>query len=268
MNFMLLMLNTRIDRLSKLIAFMNKQNNQDNGSTVRIRNMNGYTRYVITDPNDHNKEIYIGEKDLGLVRSVAQRGYNQKVISVAEKELSFLKRVVMRYPTKPEDVYRQLDDARKALVEPVVLDDELYAQKWLEKPYVGRVIEKDVITFPTVNGERVISKSEKIIADSLYRLGIPYKYDCPLNLTGEDGRTQTKYPDFTTLNVKRRKEYYVEHLGMMDDPGYIERNLKKIELYERNGIYPGDNLILIHETSLRPLDVEIMERMLARFLLE
>jgi len=65
----------------------------------------------------------------------------------------------------------------------------------------------------TAKGERVRSKSEIIIADSLMRAGVPYRYEFPIILNGY-GKI---YPDFTVLNVGLRKELYWEHLGMMDD---------------------------------------------------
>ena len=48
----------------------------------------------------------------------------------------------------------------------------------------------------TIKGERVRSKSEKIIADELYRYQIPYKYEFPLTLATHNRNIQL-YPDFT-----------------------------------------------------------------------
>ena len=268
MDLYMSLINERIERLSKAIDYWSVKKKKKHTDALRIRTIKGKTRYWSVNQNDSQKEKYISSKDMDRIRSLAQNGYDEKVIMSAQKELEFLRKFISKYPVKPEDIYHQLDEVRKGLVEPFVYDDEMYAQRWVDKQYCSRTIDDDIPTFKTAKGEMVISKSEKIIADSLFRLGIPYKYDCPLKLLDENGRVLTKYPDFTALNVKRRKVYYVEHLGMMDDPGYIERNLKKIDLYERNGIYPGDNLILIHETSKKPLDVDVMEKMLKRFLIE
>ena len=56
----------------------------------------------------------------------------------------------------------------------------------------------------TENGERVRSKSEKILADYFYRQNILYKYEKPLYLKGYG----TVYPDFTFLSSKTGKEIY------------------------------------------------------------
>lgn len=115
----------------------------------------------------------------------------------------------------------------------------------------------------TERGEKVRSKSEKILADKLYSMGIPYRYEYPLKL----GRYGTVYPDFTLLNVKTRKEYLLEHFGMMDNPEYCQKALLKIEEYARCGIYPGKNLLCTFETSRKSPNMTIIEQMLDKFLL-
>lgn len=54
---------------------------------------------------------------------------------------------------------------------------------------------------------------------------------------------------------------------MMDDPGYLEEALKKIERYERNGIFPGDRLITTFETFRSPIDTRIIDLIIRKYLL-
>ena len=136
-------------------------------------------------------------------------------------------------------------------------------QKWLSIPYQGKSFDDHTPELYTTKGERVRSKSEIIIADSLMRADVPYRYECPLVLKGY-GKV---YPDFTVLNVKLRKELYWEHLGMMDDSEYVEHALQKIATYEQNGIFPGDNLILTYETKQNPVNQKIITLMIQRYLL-
>ena len=46
---------------------------------------------------------------------------------------------------------------------------------------------------------------------------------------------------------------------MMDDPEYAANALMRIDLYERNGIFPGDRLIITHETGRQPLRTRLIE---------
>ena len=114
----------------------------------------------------------------------------------------------------------------------------------------------------TNRGERVRSKSEKIIADKLLNEGIPYRYECPIRL----GNT-ILYPDFTALNKRTRKEFYLEHLGMMDDPNYCNDTISRIELYEKHGLFPGESLLLTFETKNRPLDSRVLDIIVRKYLL-
>ena len=103
----------------------------------------------------------------------------------------------------------------------------------------------------TDRGERVRSKSELIIANLLSKEGIPYKYECPLRLKGFG----TVHPDFTALRRNARREIYWEHLGMMDDPEYTARAVRKISAYILNGFYPGEDLIITAETNASPINI-------------
>ena len=108
----------------------------------------------------------------------------------------------------------------------------------------------------------VRSKSEKIIADLLYRKGIPYHYEPELIL-----RDGTKiYPDFAVLNLKHRKTIYWEHLGMMEDPEYSEKAVRKISAYIKNGIFPGEQLILTAETKEFPVNVREVKILIQHYL--
>ena len=114
--------------------------------------------------------------------------------------------------------------------------------------------------FVTLNGENVRSKTEKIIADLLYHLDIPYVYECPLQLS--DGKV---YPDFTILNKRTRKVYYLEHFGMMDKPEYAAAAIQKIKRYEKSGYYIGEDLLATLELSDAPLGTKELERMIRKY---
>ena len=85
----------------------------------------------------------------------------------------------------------------------------------------------------TDRNERVISKSEVIVANTLARHGIKYSYEKPLKLYGRDRPVK---PDFTI--EYDGKTYYWEHLGMLLQEGYRNKWLLKLELYRKNGIEP------------------------------
>ena len=74
------------------------------------------------------------------------------------------------------------------------------------------------------------------------------------------------YPDFTFLSSKTRQEIYWEHEGMMDDEIYARNAIRKIHTYEKNGIYPGERLILTFETKAVALDTQIVKELVCKYL--
>lgn len=90
-------------------------------------------------------------------------------------------------------------------------------------------------------GERVRSKSEQILANTLYAYGIPFHYEEEFFYSvGNIGRI---YPDFTIF-LPSGDIIIWEHLGMLSIEQYCINNARKLNIYQQNGFTIGDNLIL------------------------
>lgn len=231
--------------------------------TLRICNSRNRTQfYQRIDPTDFNGS-YIGEKEFQIARDLAQKDYDKKVLRAIEKEINVISKFLTNYPeVNAEQVYGKLHKVRQKMTEPIRESEEEYVCKWEEVSYQGKGFADNAPEFYTMKEERVRSKSELIIADILNREGIPYRYEYPIYLKGQ-GRI---YPDFTVLNVKKRKELYWEHLGMMDDSAYAEKAFQKIATYEKSGFFPGDKLILTYESKNVPLSQKQIMLMIQQYL--
>lgn len=217
--------------------------------------------YHRKNPKDFNG-VYIKEKDRKLARKLAQKDYDERVLKSAETELKAIEKYLSCVPAIPaEQIYENLHQGRQQLIRPVVESTQQYIQNWESVVYQGKTFDIPAPEIYTEKGERVRSKSEVIIADSLYKEGIPYRYEYPLHLKGWG----MVYPDFTLLHVGDRKEIYWEHFGMMDDPEYAEKAIEKIALYEQNGIFPGENLILTYETKKNPINRKVVQMLIKRY---
>ena len=69
------------------------------------------------------------------------------------------------------------------------------------------------------------------------------------------------------MNKRTSKLFIYEHLGRMDDTEYVAKNIRKMELYEKNGYILGKNLIITHETSKSPLNMNIVDDYIKTFLM-
>lgn len=230
------------------------------GNIRIVRRKNRTEYYYKTGEKGAKKNgTYIKNSERDLVQRIIQKQYDESVIAYAEERMQSIKRFIKAYgKTNLGRVFQKLNSDRKAFVANPILSDEEYIKQWECTPYEGNTNYEIKGEIVTEKGEYVRSKSEKIIADKLYMLGIPYRYECPLVM--DNG--VIVYPDFTILKVDTREEVYLEHFGMMNDLRYVERAMHKLDMYARNGIYIGVNLWLTFETQDNPLNTRGLDEML------
>ena len=196
--------------------------------------------------------------------ALAQRNYDQAVLKYAKEELRLISQLAKkRAAHNIEGIYEEYGLARRALVNPIWVPDDEFVAKWQQRKYKKRVFKEGEPEFFTKRGERVMSKTEILIANILADLGVPYLYEYPLYLTAR-GWIKT---DFATLNVRTRRIRFWEHFGKMGDPDYCADRLEKILDYERDGYFPGTHLIITHETQDRPADTRLLEAVARHYLL-
>nr|WP_283793533.1 RecQ family ATP-dependent DNA helicase [Bacillus sp. LS15-K4] len=100
--------------------------------------------------------------------------------------------------------------------------------------------------YTTEKGDKVRSKSEVIIANTLYNKNVPYEYEEAL-LAPNRKRIS---PDFTIkLN---EKTYFLEHIGMLNNEQYSERWLEKRKLYDE---FYKENLLITYESPNLATDI-------------
>lgn len=236
--------------------------------------------YQITEPGDTHG-TYIPRAKLPLARRLAQKDYDTRLIKQLIQEIRALQKYLAQ--TKGGNnckasgdsagrgsstdsaltaIYTKLCPARQSLVTPITLTDAQYAAQWQAVSWTGLPFTPDSDDYITARGERVRSKSEVIIADTLARHGIPYRYEYPLEL--KNGHII--HPDFLCLNVRTRAEFYWEHFGLMDDPDYLERTLGKLKDFAENKILPGKNLLFTMESTACKLSTRQIENLINEFL--
>lgn len=228
--------------------------------SLRISNNRGRVEYYYKSKGIRSGNgKYIKKKDYELAQKLAQRDYDIQVIKKGQERIKEIKRFIDTYEkTDLGELYQKINKCRRELISPFIVSDEEYVQCWQEVKYEGKSFFDETQEIITERGERVRSKSEKIIADKLYALGIPYRYEYPLVLEGNI----KLYPDFTILRMPMREEVYLEHLGMLDDSNYMDSVSYKMHIYERNEIYLGVNLFITHETKKYPLNTRVLEQLI------
>lgn len=241
--------------LKQVITAKQKDLSNAPENILRCRQQGNHYYYYLKGTEHDAKEQYLPVKEKDAAIAVAQSDYDRRVLKLAQKELEQIKRLLLLYENgAADDVYEKMCAARQFLITPLELPDRMYAEEWRSVEYNKKGFMEGDPEYYTELGERVRSKSELIIANTLARFQIPYRYECPLML-----KSVTIHPDFMVLNVHLRKVFLWEHFGMMDDPGYFEKAWRRIEMYERNGILAGEKLIITCETAKSPINTRQLE---------
>ena len=270
----------RLAELQKLLTKKMKSYEKTPQGRIRISQNGGHPEYYLVTERGSLRGKYLPHSQETLARQLAQKDYDARLIKLLQNEITALQ-IYLKQTDQGRaisELYDSLCPTRRALITPVTLTDEQYAARWQEISWMGRHFSPDSPLLYTARGERVRSKSEVIIADTLFRHGIPYRYEFPLTLrrsnTAATGNTATSghhtsitlYPDFLCLNTRTRSEFYWEHFGLMGDPAYSKNAAGKLRLYTENGILPGRNLIITMETQNEQLSTRTLEKLITEFL--
>lgn len=251
----------RKNQLEQLIQAKTKAMVTAPKARLRISTNKGtYQYYKITAPGE-KLGTYIPKKSLSEAVELAQADYIQKLLPILQAELEHINNLVENQSDAAQ-LFTTLHPGRQKLVTPVTFTDKEYSAVWLSVEYTHKPFESAAPVLQTSTGQRVRSKSEVMIAETLTRLGVPFRYEFPVRL-----KTYTAHPDFFCLNLKTRQEFLWEHFGMMDNPEYAQNAITKLHDYQKCGYFPGKNLIISAETRETPLSTRQIEQLAKEYLL-
>lgn len=211
------------------------------------------------------KEIrtYLNKENMHIVKDLAMKSYLEDLRNVLNAvEEAFDSKASTDILKSIDNIYESYSPIKKTLVDPIMPTYQMMLDKW-KSSCIKSTYPFSSSGIYTKKGERVRSKSEKILADIFYDKGIEYVYEARLDLS--DG--SMIYPDFTFLHPRTREFIYWEHNGKMNDPNYINRAIMKIIRYDRDGIKISDRLVITYETDNISLDQGLVESLINQYLL-
>ena len=268
-----------IDRLEKLdhkvtgtlyVAAKREPAKKDSANKATPNNDSANKDIIQFYKYDGTTKTYLGKDRHDEVVELANKTYHDRMLTAAKEEKRQIERCLKALDSGKgysdiSDVFPSLHKAMRELVTPLGDTDEAFALEWYKKRRFAVNHTREVNSaLITARGEVVKSKSEIIIADRLYSLGIPYVYECTF-ATEDDFRS--RYPDFLILNKRTRKEYIWEHQGKMDDRDYCLDSQYKLEWFCKRGYILGKNLIFTYEGSARPLSTMYVDALIKEYLL-
>lgn len=253
-------------QLRKMIQKCRKDLDRAPEGKLRISVIRGKPRYYqITDPKD-TTGVYLSKDKLRLAERLAQKAYDRKILEAAQQELAALETLERKMPEcRAEDVFETLSTQRQKLVTPIEPTDEEFLAAWNSAEWDKDWYAGEKPKYPTMRGEMVRSRIEGLIADMLFKNGWAYRYEYPVELTVR-GYKRQYHPDFMILDLRNRKEYLLEHFGLLHQPDYRKQMIEKMETYQENGYREGVNIIYTFESEDKPLDLLRLEKRLKNLL--
>ena len=249
----------RMEQLEKIKKSLEKRLQGEQIRKVECRNIRGHYRYYLD-------QKYVKKEEVKSMKRLVEQEYYAKLLPEIEKQIANLKNALVNVDErKLEKIYNDMHAGKRKLITSGILSREEKIRRFEEETYESKPIDDDRTEIYTNKGERVRSKSEKIIADHFERRGILYRYEKPLYLM-VDGQRKPFYPDFTVMNKRTTKILYVEHFGMLDDSVYYNGTLRKLDVYEKNDILIGRDLLVFHETGKRVLNVKSIDKYIDEYM--
>ena len=215
-------------------------------------------------------EVYIPKSQHSLVNDLKRRRVLETAESIAKGNIKAMERLLKEYePINFDEIERNLPLAYRGLepVRPEFNSGEkiFYGAKGQhftqsENPYM-----REKLVNSTYFGLKTRSKSEAILAETIYRSGFSVYYEKKIILYDELGNQKTAYMDFI-IPLTPHYEIGLEHNGLLDDDTYFQRNVEKLRLYHLNGIYQPKNLIITADKPGGGLDNEYIECLVKNYL--
>ena len=264
---MIIQINDELDKYNNMLKIIDKFQMKEPKGYLKYQEKNGHYFYYEAYRDLYSgKEIkhYIKKKDISLAKRLAQKHYYARIKSIAEKNVMVLEKVLEHYDEKGIDlVYEKLLHGRKMLVTPIIGSKEAMIREWNMLPDDATAPFQENRKYKTDKGEYVRSKSEVIIANTLYAKcdALLYKYEPSLELI-DRGKKVIFHPDFKVLNIRTGRIVYWEHFGMLDNPYYANDFTNKINTYINSGYILGKDLFISVETSEIPLDTRSVKRII------
>ncbi len=199
-----------------------------------------------------------------LIKELFQKRVYQEIQHKAEKNLAALELLKEKYESN--HILDILPTLSKGYRDAALLYDAGSGER-RKSECIQQNFNPQYHIHETTCGLLVRSKSEVIIANALTGYGIPFMYEKPFPYP--DARGFYFEPDFT-FELPDNETVIWEHLGLLNDLEYCNRNAYKLNTYQQHGFLIGRNLLITQDDqkgncSSAYIDQLIRERLLPYF---
>ena len=217
------------------------------------------------------RKVITGDSD--IQKQLARKEFARKSLEVIGPNVDVLRQAVNSVvPFDPQQILQSMGKAYGRLPRDYFFDwvdlsaklhlaDETKARierhrEWGNAPYIQSDYKPYQKKHSTSRGLMVRSKSEVLIIEALYNY-----YDIPHRYEQEQRIGDLIIAPDVTFEGADMDLFYLEHLGMMDNPVYAHNNFRKLVRYYDAGLIPGQNLLLSFDRN-GSIDMRIIRAMI------
>lgn len=243
-------ISTSNDQITMLENRINQFASEE-GAHLAIYNRRGTNRFYKVKDDGNRK--YLSQKNDEELSKYLQNYYDLRVICKLRewnKTCTTMHEALINHDNFHEDIPPWII----AKVVPIAINSDKFAKDW-ESGGRRHNTGDDFFQIQTLRGDYVRSKSEALIANTLFLAGLHYRYEDPLQV----GKI-TYHPDFQIMHPLTCEIFYWEHFGKIDDPEYAQKLVDKIESYAEIGIISGLNFTTTYECYNKPLSMLTVNR--------
>lgn len=212
--------------------------------------------YYYARKNGSKESTYLGNASNVTVNNIREARYLRKSLPIIERNIRCLEQMIERLqPTEYDNINALLPviyrGAKLTYAEGV--DEKLRSWREQALAYKARfnIYRPEELKIETKDGTYVRSKSEALIYNALFDMGLTFVYEMPIRIG-----SRTYWSDFVILSEQDYEtEIIIEHQGLMNSEGYRVRFMEKLHGYWRAGYVLGVNLFLTFDNPDGGLDL-------------
>ena len=122
------------DRLEKILSKTRKQVKDAPPGSLRLSKSRGWIQYYHCMPGEKENGRYISKTKEQMIRRLAQKSYDERVVKLAEKRLAQIRRITKDYDVDEiEKLFLNEHRERKKLISPIVPTWEQRVEKWVSE---------------------------------------------------------------------------------------------------------------------------------------
>ena len=267
MSYFQQMLTNKIKTIEQLLSNISDSTFPDNYSVVRqVQNGRIYYAYRYYD-GDKRRTKYIGSPtcDQSILLLRDRVIFNIKEMLLSNKSLientiknyqpilhhtiksriqNNMRNIPYEELEKDEEIRLITSSENDAAYDPRFLsDDYMKLFEWAKEEYEKNPTPIGDSRNIACDGTIMRSKGECIWYNMLYDAVVPFRNDVVMRFKDKSGHFVTRCPDFL-IKCLDGTLIIIEHLGLLNNPDYLQDFMEKVKLYHRNGFVLGVNFFV------------------------